>query len=114
MKVRTPADVGLLLREQRKRLGLDQGELAEHVGVSRQWIIEIEKGKSGAELGLVLRTAQALGLALDVSVAGEASGSPAMKAKRGAEPKRRQPALPAIDLDELINRLGRPPTKSKR
>ena len=35
------------------------------MGVSRQWIIDIEKGKAGAPLGLVLRTLGALGIVLD-------------------------------------------------
>ena len=60
MILRTPSDLGLLIRDRRKSLGLDQRELAEKVGVSRLWIIEIEKGKPRAEIGLVMRTLLAL------------------------------------------------------
>lgn len=67
MIVRTPADLGLLIRARRRELGIDQRTLAERVGVSRLWIIEFEKGKERAEIGLVLRTLTALGLHLDVS-----------------------------------------------
>ncbi len=66
MLVRTPSDLGKLLRARRKELGLDQQTLAARVGVSRLWIIEIEKGKPRAALGFVLRTLTALGLSLDV------------------------------------------------
>ncbi len=62
MRVSTPTDIGLLIREKRKKSGLDQRALAERVGVSRQWIVEIEKGKPGAEIGLILRTVKALDL----------------------------------------------------
>jgi HTH-type transcriptional regulator / antitoxin HipB len=47
------------------RRNLDQKSLAASVGVSRQWIVGIEKGKARAPLGLVLRTLRALGVVLD-------------------------------------------------
>lgn len=64
MRIRTPLDLGLVIRDRRRKLGLSQTELARKVGVGRQWIVAIERGKSGAELGLVLRTLSALGLSL--------------------------------------------------
>ena len=67
MRVRNPTEIGALIRDQRKRLGLDQRELAARVGVSRQWVIEVEHGKQRAELGLILKTLQALGVRLDVT-----------------------------------------------
>ena len=72
MLARTPQDLGLLIRDHRRQLGLDQHELAQRVGVSRQWIVEIEGGKPRAALGLVLRTLEALGLELDVRLPGQA------------------------------------------
>ena len=71
MIVRTPADLGLLIRARRRELGLDQQTLATRVGVSRLWIIEFERGKPRAEIGLVLRTLTALDLRLDVSTEGK-------------------------------------------
>src|SRR6267378_2284091 len=65
MRIRTPADLGALIRDHRTRLGLDQKSLAQKVGVSRQWIVEVEKGKPRAAIGLLLRTVDALGLLLD-------------------------------------------------
>jgi DNA-binding XRE family transcriptional regulator len=35
------------------------------IGVSRQWIVAMEKGKPPAEIGLVLRALTALGVNLD-------------------------------------------------
>jgi HTH-type transcriptional regulator / antitoxin HipB len=65
MIVRTPRDIGALIREQRNRLELDQQTLADRASVSRKWLSAVEQGKSSAELGLVLRTLSALGLELD-------------------------------------------------
>jgi HTH-type transcriptional regulator/antitoxin HipB len=65
MRVRTPSELGALIRDYRTRRNLDQKSLAATVGVSRQWIVEIEKGKARASLGLVLQTLGALGIILD-------------------------------------------------
>ena len=74
MRIRTPADLGALIRDHRTKLGLDQKSLAQKVGVSRQWIVDVEKGKPRAEIGLLLRTISALGVALDAEK--EGSGKP--------------------------------------
>lgn len=66
MRIRTPIDLGALIRERRKALRLDQKTLAEKVGVSRQWVVDVEQGKPRLEIGLVLRTADALGIVLTV------------------------------------------------
>ncbi len=68
MKVRTPADLGAVIRDRRRQLKLDQASFARKIGVSRQWLIEMERGHSRAELGLVLRTLDALDLSLDTTV----------------------------------------------
>jgi HTH-type transcriptional regulator / antitoxin HipB len=70
MRIRTPADLGALIRDHRTKLGLDQKSLAQKVGVSRQWIVEVEKGKPRAEIGLLLRTVGALDIALDAGKEG--------------------------------------------
>jgi HTH-type transcriptional regulator/antitoxin HipB len=92
MRIRSPTDLGLVIREQRKRLGLGQRELARKVGVSRQWIVEIEKGKPRAELGLVLRTLAALELALRVG------------RQKGPQAQPSAGAIPPIDIDAVIER----------
>lgn len=67
VSLRNPTDFAALIRERRKELGLDQAQLASRVGVSRLWVNQIEGGKSGASLGLVLKTLAALGLDLKAS-----------------------------------------------
>ena len=43
---------------------MNQLELAEKIGSSRDWVINFEKGKATVELGLVFRVIQALDLAV--------------------------------------------------
>ena len=74
MHIKAPLDLGLIIRDQRRRLGLSQSQLARTAGVGRQWLVAVEQGKSGAEIGLVLRTLSALNLALSVEGAGAAAG----------------------------------------
>lgn len=62
--LRTPANIGALLRDRRKALGLDQGDLADRIGVSRLWVNQVERGKPGASVGLVLRALAAVGVEL--------------------------------------------------
>jgi len=66
MQIRTPLDLGLAIRDRRRKLKLSQTELARKAGVGRQWVVAIEHGKSRAELSLVLRTLAALDLPLRI------------------------------------------------
>jgi HTH-type transcriptional regulator / antitoxin HipB len=93
VRVRSPAELGALIRARRRELGLDQSALADKVGVSRQWIIEIEKGKPRAALGLVLRTLSALEVLLDA---------------RNEPPQRAKPSGTQVDLDALISAARKP------
>lgn len=89
MRLQNPGDVGGLIRERRRALGLDQRTLAARVGVSRQWIVAAEKGKPRAALGLILRTLNALGVALR---AGESPTTPFHPASPAA----------AVDIDRVV------------
>jgi transcriptional regulator with XRE-family HTH domain len=64
MFVRSARTLGMLVREQRRRLGLTQAQLARRAGVSRQWLSGLERGREGAELGRVLRTLACAGVIL--------------------------------------------------
>lgn len=64
MFVRSARTLGMLVREQRRRLGLTQAQLARRAGVSRQWLSGLERGREGAELGRVLRTLACVGVIL--------------------------------------------------
>jgi HTH-type transcriptional regulator/antitoxin HipB len=91
MLLRTPIDIGSAIRDRRRRLGLGQDELAVRVGVSRKWIIDVEKGKPRVALDLLLRTLDALGLHLSI----DGDGVPATR-KRGK-------AVPTVDIDRVLD-----------
>lgn len=69
MQVRTSAELAAAAKGRRLDLGLSQTDLAGRAGVSRKWISEFEAGKPRAELGLVLRVLEELGLRLDLVLA---------------------------------------------
>jgi HTH-type transcriptional regulator/antitoxin HipB len=67
MKIRSINDFAGAVRGRRKDLGLSQAELAARAGTSRKWVYQFEAGKPTAELRLILRVLDALGLGLDVT-----------------------------------------------
>ena len=71
-----PQDIGRLVRETRKGLGVTQKELALTSGTGLRFIIELEKGKDTAEIGKVLTILQTLGIQLALT-------PPPAAAKRG-------------------------------
>jgi HTH-type transcriptional regulator/antitoxin HipB len=95
--IRNSSDFGALIRERRIKLGLDQISLAKKAGTSRKWLIEVESGKPRAEIGLILRTLNALGIALAFTDTAP-GGSPA-----------RTKTLPgAVKIDRVIDSLKKP------
>lgn len=67
-QIRTTADFGYQLREERERRGLTQRELATRAGVSPRWLSNFERGKSPrAELIKVVHLARALQLTFELT-----------------------------------------------
>jgi y4mF family transcriptional regulator len=92
MRLRTPADFGAAIRDRRLRARLTQAALARKIGVGRQWIVEVEKGKPGAPLSLILRTLDALNIALQTD-------EPTHNAKRASRKNK------TVNLDSLLANL---------
>ncbi len=125
MRVRNNKDLGAYLRERRIELGMDQATLAGKAGTSRKWLIEVENGKPGAELGLVLRALRALDVAVDLSAEVPVNkpakvlkpkASKAAAIKPAKKPRRlrgrHDPAkLPAGDIDEVLRTLKKAVTR---
>jgi HTH-type transcriptional regulator/antitoxin HipB len=86
-------DLGFAIRDRRRKLGLDQAELAQRVGASRKWVVDVEKGKPRAEIGLLLRAFDALGLRLSIDADGKAA----------ADKIAGSAAIPVVDLDRLLD-----------
>jgi len=95
MQIRTAKDIGALIRDKRKTRKLDQAELARKIGVNRRWVLEVERGKPRAEIGLVLKTLDALGLTLSVE---DGTGA-RRRGGREVEP---------VDINAIIENAKRP------
>lgn len=93
--VRTVRGLGAALRARRLELGWSQAQLAERLGVQRQWVMRLEAGREGTELGTTLNALNTLGLVVEV----------------GNEPSTiREQSAPAANLDEVFARLRKPET----
>lgn len=84
MRIDNSVDLGLYLRDERRRSGLSQESVAARAGTSRRWLSDLERGKATVEVGLILKVIFALGLMMEIAPA---------------------PA-PEIDLDEVLGTLG--------
>jgi len=115
MTIRTVADLGALIRDRRRQLGMDQQTLASRIGVSRQWIIEIEQGKARAQVGRLLQALHALGLTVDVNASPErpTARTPVPRSTASADAliesalRRRAASKPKIDLDAILKESSR-------
>jgi transcriptional regulator with XRE-family HTH domain len=79
--------LGYLIRMKRQEKHLSQAALATHLGVERKWVLKLEAGNRGAELGLVLKALAFLGLHMSLS--------------------EQAPTTPPSELDEVFRRLQR-------
>jgi HTH-type transcriptional regulator/antitoxin HipB len=105
----TPRELGLRVRDRRLQLGWSQAGLAKRVGMTRQWVIALEKGSAGAALGTVLRTLSELGLVLDVGEAGTlVQVYDRMKRETGPVPGEQVRAL----IDSLVDASRVPESES--
>jgi HTH-type transcriptional regulator / antitoxin HipB len=100
--LRTPRALGAAVKARRLELGWSQAKLADQLRVQRQWVLRLEAGSEGAEIGKVLKALTALGLTIGV----------------GNEPvERSNQAAPTADLDDVFARLTRneplPPSSSR-
>lgn len=66
-RVRTPKDLGQLVRRYRKERRLRQDQIASLSNVSTGFLVDFEKGKETAEIGKVFQVLSTLGLEVVVS-----------------------------------------------
>ena len=100
MRIRTATDLGAFIRERRTALGMDQLSLAKKAGTSRKWLVEVEQGKTGAEIGLILRTLKSLEISIDL----EADSSVATP-----QPDK----VKAPDINSVLDSLKKRPLKKQ-
>jgi len=76
MLLRRPHDLADVFRDGRARAGWSQSDLADRVGVSRQWVSLVETGKTSVEFDLVLAALQVLGYRLHVESSDQRAPKP--------------------------------------
>jgi len=97
--LRTVEKLGSTIRLKRKEKGLSQAALAARLGVERKWVLRLEAGNHAAELGLVLKALEALGVQAFLIDGDKAISSAGQR------------SAPASRLDEVFRRLERPVRK---
>lgn len=63
----TPQQIGTLIRQTRKSLGVTQRDLALTSGTGLRFVIDLEKGKETCEIGKALTVLQTLGIKLTLT-----------------------------------------------
>jgi len=63
----TPEQIGKLIRDTRKNLGVTQKDLALTSGTGIRFIIDLEKGKNTCEIGRALRVLNTLGIKITLT-----------------------------------------------
>jgi len=71
--IQSTEELGLVIRAVRKSTQVRQDDLAAMVGVSRQFTVDVEKGKPTVQLARVLRLLKELGIELSVDIPSAAS-----------------------------------------
>ena len=71
----TTAEIGDIVRTTRKAAGLRQDELAGAAGVGLRFIVDLEAGKTTAQIGKTLQVLSALGCSLDITPPSDTKGA---------------------------------------
>jgi HTH-type transcriptional regulator/antitoxin HipB len=95
--LRNPEQLGRAVRAKRLEKGLSQVALASQLGVERKWVLHLEAGNPKAELGLVLKVLDLLGLQPSLG--------------DGRRPTDKGGSHVPSRLDEVFRHLQRRPTK---
>jgi y4mF family transcriptional regulator len=86
--IQSTEELGLVIRAVRKSTQVRQDDLAAVVGVSRQFTVDVEKGKPTVQLARVLRLLKELGIELSVDIPSAASKELELLTRRRAESSR--------------------------
>ena len=65
--IKTPADLGKIIRQRRKAAKLTQQKAAALAGIGVRFLSELERGKPTAQIGKAIRVAQLLGLEIQIN-----------------------------------------------
>jgi len=102
MWAQSTAEIGRIIRAARLHRKLSQAEFAHMLGTTQAWVSEVEKGKETAQIGMVLRALNRLGVRLRTDTA-------AWNA-----PKRSESLDKGVDLANIIDTLSQRPPRTSR
>jgi HTH-type transcriptional regulator / antitoxin HipB len=97
MTLHNAQQLGAAIRLKRREKSLTQSELAKLLGAERKWVLNLESGNSKAEIGLILRAIEVLGLRAFLT--------------DKAQPEPGPYDLKTPRLDQVFERLQRGPRK---
>lgn len=86
--IQSTEELGLVIRAVRKSTQVRQDDLAAMVGVSRQFTVDVEKGKPTVQMARVLRLLKELGIELSVDIPSAASKELDLLTRRRSESAR--------------------------
>ncbi|MFN3461044.1 MAG: helix-turn-helix domain-containing protein [Oceanibaculum sp.] len=76
MNIRGVDDVRHFLREERKRRGLTQSQLADLTATSQKWVSDFERGRVDPPMSIVLKVLVLLGVTITFSPAAVSASDP--------------------------------------
>jgi transcriptional regulator with XRE-family HTH domain len=76
MNIRTPTELGQIMRASREAAGMTQQALAQALHASRNWVSDVEGGKPTSEIGRILGAMAFLGIGLSVHPPGQPTARP--------------------------------------
>lgn len=65
-KVNSVADIGMIIRQKRKKDGLTQADLAAVCNLGGRFLVDLENGKPTVQLGKALEVLNSLGLEVHI------------------------------------------------
>ena len=68
-RIYNASTLGAALRHYRREAGLSQAELAERAGITRQYLLELERGKETEQVRRLLRVLRQLGVRMTLDKA---------------------------------------------
>jgi y4mF family transcriptional regulator len=95
--------LGAAVRERRRDLGWTQAALAGKVGVTRDWVIDLEAGKGNPQLRHLLRALDVLGLRLAIERSGDERNGALARPQRTEAQEGRADELQVVDLDQVLD-----------
>ena len=64
----TQQEIGIVIRERRKKLGINQQTLADLASVAVNTVVAIERGEGNPQLATLLTIINTLGLQMDINI----------------------------------------------